>query len=251
MSQIAVVTGAARGLGRATARRLSKDGWEVVVADLDAEGAAATADEIGGRSFELDVTDADAVQAVADTLTDEPVAALVNNAGAWEFTRLEDTSPESFRRVLEVNLVSTFLCTTAFAPLMVATGKGAIVNLTSIAAKSTTSGCGAYPAAKAAIEALTRQTALEYGPQGIRANAVGPGVIPTEGTIARFGATEEERAQRAIGFPLGRLGTPEEIADVIGFLLSDAARYVTAQILYVDGGVSEAGNEFQRLSRQT
>lgn len=229
---VAVVTGAGQGLGRAISKRLTADGHRVVAVDRNSETAAATADLVGGLWRQCDVSDPEAVAALADSL--DQVDVLVNNAGIWIFAGLDTMAPDDVRRVLEVNVMGVFYCTQALAPLM---GPGSsIVNLSSSAADSNSPGVGIYPPSKAAVESFTKQSALELGPRGIRANAVGPGMIQTEGTRVNYAGKKGERRARAV--PLGRTGRPEDIADVVGFLASDDARYVTGQVIYVDGGLS-------------
>jgi 3-oxoacyl-[acyl-carrier protein] reductase len=172
----------------------------------------------------------------------------VNNAGIWRYTRLAETPLDEARQVLEVNILGPLLLMQALAPLLSRSAAAAIVNVSSITAAYSPTGTGVYPASKAALEALTRIAAVEFGPQGIRCNAVGPGIIPTEGTMAHYGdaATIERRGAT---LPLGRYGKPEDVADVVAFFCSDAARYVTGQVLYVDGGYTSAGADFYRLAR--
>ena len=222
---VAVVTGAGRGIGRAIARRLQADGRKVIAIDKQ-EGDGV--DEV------CDVSDAAAVKAVADRIG--PIDVLVNNAGIWLFSSLLDMPPEDALTVLQVNLLGPVYCSQAFVPGMAANGGGAIVNISSVAAATRSPGVGMYPASKAAVETLTRQMAMEFGPMGIRVNAIGPGLIVTEGTAHNYeGGRGEERAQSV---PIRRTGTPEDIADVAGFLVSDQSRYVTGQVIYVDGGVT-------------
>lgn len=228
----AVVTGAGQGIGRAVSKRLSADGHRIVAVDQRPDSAAATAKMLGGQWRQCDVSDPESVAALADSL--DEVDVLVNNAGIWIFAGLETMTPDDVRRVLEVNVLGVFYCTQALAPLM-APGS-AIVNLSSNAAYSNSPGVGIYPSSKAAVESFTKQTALELGVRGIRANAVGPGMIQTEGTQANYEGEMGRRRAQAV--PLGRNGYPEDIADVVGFLASDDARYVTGQVIYVDGGLS-------------
>jgi 3-oxoacyl-[acyl-carrier protein] reductase len=230
----AVITGAGRGLGKATARRLARDGYLVVALDLDGDAAVATAEEVSGVGHQCDVTDPESVRAVAQHI--ERCDALVNNAGIWRFHSLLELAPEDASAVLAVNVLGLTYVSQAFAPKMIDAGGGAIVNLSSGAAWTNSPGVGIYPASKAAVEALTKQMAIEWGPKGIRANAVGPGLIVTEGTARNYQG--ERRDERGRGVPLGRVGEPEDIADVIGFLCSDDARYVNGQVIYVDGGVT-------------
>ena len=237
---IAVVTGAGQGLGRATAERLAADGHRVVALDLDGDRAAETAAAVGGAAHACDVTDPEAVRVVAERVGGCDV--LVNNAGIWKFHSILDMSPADAQAVIDVNVLGIVWCTQAFAPLMVDGGGGSIVNLSSGAAYTNSPGLGMYPATKAAVESLTRTMALELGPSGIRANAIGPGLIMSDGTTANF---QGERAvERARGVPLGRVGAPADIADVVSFLCSDDARYVNGQVLYVDGGIT-AGRPIQ------
>lgn len=242
---VAVVTGAGRGLGRAICERLAADGLHVVATDIDGEAARATASATKGVGTAMDVTDPASVAAVAAEL--DRCDVLVNNAGIWRFTPLQATPPEDVCAVLEVNVLGLLTCVQAFTPLMA--GGGSIVNLTSITAESVTPGVGIYPASKAAVIALTKQIALEYAGQGIRCNAVGPGMIPTEGTLATYGHDEADQARRGAPLPLGRMGTPAEIADAVAFFASDASRYVTGQVLFVDGGLTAATAVFLSKAR--
>lgn len=237
---IAVVTGAGQGLGRATAERLARDGHHVVALDLDGDRAVETAAAVGGEGHQCDVCDPSAVRAIAAALPG--CDALVNNAGIWKFHSILDMSPADAQAVIDVNVLGVVWCTQAFVPLMKAGGGGSIVNLSSGAAYTNSPGLGMYPATKSAVESLTHTMALELGPSGIRANAVGPGLIVSDGTAANF---QGERAvERAKGVPLGRVGAPADIADVVSFLCSDDARYVNGQVIYVDGGIT-AGRPIQ------
>lgn len=243
----AVVTGAGQGLGRAIAAGLAEDGYAVVCVDRDTAAAERVAKEVGGRAFGADVRDEAAAAGLAASL--DRCDALVNNAGIWYFTSLADTSIAQAVEVLEVNLVASMTWMKALVPVMGRTGGGAVVNLSSIACRSTATGVGMYPPAKAAVVSLTKMAALEYGPLGVRVNAVGPGMIVTEGTAETFGATPEAQRPRAELIPLGRLGAPEDIAGPVGFLCSPASAYMTGQVLWVDGGFSEAGNDHFRTAK--
>jgi 3-oxoacyl-[acyl-carrier protein] reductase len=231
---VALVTGAGRGLGRATAERLARDGFSIVAVDLDGDAAAATAAAVRGTSHQCDVSDRAAVRQLAASVG--PVDALVNNAGIWTYGSIVDAADADLDRVLAVNFMGTLNCCRSFVPGMVAAGGGTIVNLSSLAAAMAATGVEVYPVSKSAVEALTRQLAQELGPSGIRVNAIGPGSMLTEGTAPAY---EGERlAQRAGLVPLRRVGTPDDIANAVAFLVSDQASYISGQIIYVDGGLS-------------
>lgn len=229
-----VITGAGQGLGRADAVRLAADGWNVVCLDLNGDLARETAELVGGTAFEVDVTDRDAVLALA---AEVPACdALVNNAGIWKFHSILDMTPEQARSVFEVNVLGIIWCTQAFVPKMKAAGGGSIVNMSSGAAWTSSPGLGLYPATKSGVESLTKTMALELGPDNIRANAIGPGLIVSDGTAANYQG--EAAAKRARGVPMGRVGDPTDIADVVAFLCGNDSRYVSGQVIYVDGAVT-------------
>ena len=242
----AVVTGAARGLGRAMTERLLADGFEVWAIDADATELDRMAGQVDARPMALDVTDEAAVAELAGRV--EACDALVNNAGIWRFTKLVDTPLDEARRVLDVNVVAPLLWMQQFLPLLQRSELASIVNVSSITAAMSPTGTGVYPPSKAALEAMTRMAAVEFGPLGVRCNAVGPGIVPTEGTLSHYG-DEETRNRRGRTLPVQRFGRPEDVADVVSFFCSDAARYVTGQVIYVDGGYTAAGADFFRLAR--
>jgi NAD(P)-dependent dehydrogenase (short-subunit alcohol dehydrogenase family) len=231
---VAVVTGAGQGLGRAIAGRLADDGHHVVALDIDAAKAEAAAADLKGDGYQCDVSDRARVRALAEEIG--PVQVLVNNAGIWSYGPLIPASDADIDRVLTVNMMGTLNCCRAFAPGMAASGGGAIVNMSSVAAASAATIVEAYPISKKAIEMITRQLAQELGPDQIRVNCIGPGSMLTEGTAPAYAG--ELKAQRAAMVPLRRVGTPLDIANAVGFLVSEQASYISGQIIYVDGGVS-------------
>jgi 3-oxoacyl-[acyl-carrier protein] reductase len=230
----AVVTGAGQGLGRAMAVRLASDGFHVVCVDLNADAAAETAHMVGGEPHMCDITDRSAVHNLATKVASCDV--LVNNAGVWSFESLLETAEEQAERVLHVNVLGTMWCTQAFVPHMRRAGGGSIINVSSAAAWTQSPGIGVYPATKTAVESLTKTFALELGPDNIRVNAIGPGLIVSDGTAANYeGNRVNERAQ---GVPMRRVGSPVDIANVVSFLAGPDSSYVSGQVMYVDGGIS-------------
>ena len=232
----ALVTGAASGLGAAIASRLAQEGYRVAIVDTDERAARAQAGRLPDAvAFAADVTDEAAIESVLDAMGDVPDV-LVNNAGIVRFGPLLTHSVAEFRKVIDVNLTGTFIVTCAVARRMVTRGSGAIVNITSIGGMATGTNAGAYPAAKAGAAKLTEQMALEWGPQGIRVNAIAPGFIDG-GMSAGFFKDPKIRARRGNAVPLRRLGTPDDVAQAVLFLGSDAASYISGQHVAVDGGV--------------
>ena len=222
----AVVTGAARGIGEAIAAKLDGAGYHVTRLDK----------EPGPDGVACDVADPEAVESLAESIG--PIDVLVNNAGMWRFAPLEEVAPAQFAEVLDVNLRGTFHCTRYFGSTMLDRG-GVIVNVSSIAAMATGSGSGAYSASKAGVIALTKQTAIAWGPRGVRCNAVAPGFIATPGTADIYD-DPERRSARASAVPTRRIGSPRDVAEVVAFLVSDSASYVNGQTIYVDGGLTAA-----------
>ena len=246
MNRVAIVTGSARGIGAAVAGRLVEDGIDVAVLDIDptaAKSAAASLEEAGGRAMavEVDVSDADSVRRAVDEVADRfgPPGILVNNAGVTRDSTLFFLSPEDWDLVINVNLRGTFLMTHAVAEHMAKLGWGRVVNLSSIAAVGNV-GQANYSAAKAGIEGLTKTLAMELGPLNVTVNAVAPGYVATEMTAAlaaQSGRTvEEHQAQAAATIPLRRVGQPKDIADLVAFLASDRASFVSGQIIHAAGG---------------
>ena len=238
MKPVAIVTGAGSGIGRATAVRLARDGYSVVVAELDVARAADVAGAIGADAmpFALDVSESGQVDSLlAETLARlGRVDVMVANAGVPHGAPFLELDEATWERVLAVNLKGVFLCGQAAAKAMVAGGHpGAIVNVASTYAEVTEGEASAYSASKGGVRMLTKSMALELGPHGIRVNAVGPGWIRTGMNPLDDPA---QVAQLEPTIPLQRVGLPEDVADVIAFLASDDARYVSGQTLFVDGG---------------
>jgi len=225
-------------LGRAICHRLHQDGWSLIAVDLNPETVRRTASEVGGHAIVCDVSNRDAVMVMGQEVAAvaQDVGALVNNAGIWRYSGLLGITEQDAHDVLNTNLLGTIWCSQAVIPLMQQHGSGAIVNFSSVASIMSASGVGIYPASKAAIETITRQTALEFAAEGIRANSVAPGMIVTESTAANYeGEMLEIRSQM---IPMRQVGEPEVIADVVSFLVSDNSRYVSGQLVAVDGAMS-------------
>lgn len=231
----AFITGGARGIGRAIARRFIAEGARVAVADLDLEGAQdSVGTDLNSMACRLDVSDRgqvrDAVDAAISHLGHLDI--LVNNAGYVAFCTFEDCSEELWDRTLAVNLKGTFLCAQAVVGHLKARRSGAIVNLTSVAAKSGGLAAGPpYAASKAGVSALTIGLARELAPYGVRANGIAPGVIDTD--MTRSAAHDA----MTTSIPLGHKGSPEDVAAGAVFLASEEARHITGEILDVNGGL--------------
>jgi len=244
--RVAVVTGAARGIGAGTARRLAADGLAVAVLDLKEGDCGATVDAItsaGGRALAVgaDVSDADQVQAAVDKVAAElgPPVVLINNAGVIRDNMLFKMTLEDWDTVLGIHLRGSFLMSKACQKYMVDARWGRIVNLSSSSALGNR-GQANYSAAKAGMQGFTKTLAIELGQFGVTANAVAPGFIATDmtaATAARIGiGFEEFQKAAAASIPVRRVGTPDDVAHVISFLASDGAGFVSGQVIYVAGG---------------
>ena len=236
----AIVTGAAKGIGRACAEALAAEGARVAVTDVDLEAAKATAAAIGEAAVPIgcDVADDASVAAMVQTAIEAlgPISVLVNNAGIAIGKDFLDLTVEEFEKVIAVNLTGTFRTTQAVARHMVAEGvKGSIVNMSSINAVVAIPAIAAYCASKGGVAQLTKASALALIDHGIRVNAVGPGSIMTD-MMKGVAASEEAMRKVMSRTPIGRVGEPSEIGDVVAFLASDKSSYITGETIYVDGG---------------
>jgi NAD(P)-dependent dehydrogenase (short-subunit alcohol dehydrogenase family) len=244
-AKVALVTGAARGIGLATARRFLAEGWRVALLDIEGElqrsAAAALNNPDSTLAITCDVSDAAAVDAAMTAVMKRfgRLDALVNNAGVAAFAPVLETSDADWNRIMAVNLTGPFLCTKAAMPLMRESGGGAIVNITSISAVRASTLRSAYGTSKAGLAHLTKQLAVELASLNIRVNAVAPGPVDT--AMAKQVHTAEIRADYHDAIPLNRYGLEAELAEAIFFLCSERSSYITGQILAVDGGFDAAG----------
>jgi meso-butanediol dehydrogenase / (S,S)-butanediol dehydrogenase / diacetyl reductase len=241
--KVALITGAASGIGAATARRFAREGAAVLVVDIDEAGARALADEIaaaGGTAwpFLADVGE----PSFAEAMVDEAFArfgrldVLHNNAAFGEFAPTHELSLESWERTLAVNLTGPFLACKRALPRMVAQKSGVILSTASVAALVAEDSLAAYCTTKAGVVAFTRSIAVEYAPHGIRANAICPGTIATGKMGANLAKRPELRRRMEAAHPVGRLGTAEEVAGLAAYLASDEAAFITGATYVIDGG---------------
>jgi NAD(P)-dependent dehydrogenase (short-subunit alcohol dehydrogenase family) len=254
--QIAIVTGAGRGIGRATALELARMGADIVVAELDRDGAERTAGEVralGRRALAVvtDVTSRKDLDAMVEGArsTFGQIDILVNNAGIYRAAATLDVTEEHWDAIMNINARAVFFASQAVLPVMIAQRRGAIVNLASMAGKVGSKTNLPYNASKAAVVSMTKSLALAHAADGIRVNCVCPGFVETDmwTKVAReqsaiLGLSAEEfTRQRAATVPLGRMERAEDVASVVGFLASDRAGYMTGQALSVDGGLVMQG----------
>jgi NAD(P)-dependent dehydrogenase (short-subunit alcohol dehydrogenase family) len=231
----AIVTGGAGDIGRAIAKRLAADDWQVGLLDIGGEALQRAAAELGAVPLAANVTDEASVEAALTTFGAADL--IVNNAGIGRFGPLLELSLADFRSVVEVNLIGAFITARAAARYMVKQGRGVIINITSINALTTGPNSGGYPAAKAGLAKLTEQMAQEWGPLGLRINSIAPGFIDA-GISTPFYADPQVRASRGGAVPSRRLGIADDVANAVMFLASDAGSYINGHQLVVDGGVS-------------
>ncbi len=240
--QRALVTGGGSGIGAATCRRMAAEGASVAVVDLDRESAEAVAADIGGIAYGVDVTDYPALEACFQDAASRlgGLTTLFNNAGGSNMSQIHQWDLDEWDRIVRLNLTGVFHGFRAGVPLILDSGGGAVVSTSSISGTRPAAGEAPYAAAKAAVAALTATAALEYGPE-IRVNAVAPGMIHTGLTDILLTGFDWTVPHMKAKTPLGRIGTPDDIADVVVFLCSDLSRFVTGQNLVIDGGMTLHG----------
>jgi NAD(P)-dependent dehydrogenase (short-subunit alcohol dehydrogenase family) len=238
-AKVVLVTGGARGIGASIATRFAEEGSFVYVADVDEEGARVLAARLGNAAaLRLNVCDRAGLEAAAVDIRREfgGIDVLINNAGVLAADRFDKTSAETWDRLIAVNLSGVFNCVQAFAPLLRGRLGASILNLSSVSADKGGGSLGNvwYGATKAAVIAITKGLARELGPEGIRINAIAPGMMDTE--MVRGYMTDAFRTKALTRFPLGRLAEPDDVARLAVFLASDAAGFITGQTVAVDGG---------------
>lgn len=239
--KVALVTGAARGIGREIAVQLAGQGAGVAVVDVEKKQAGETAgrlenDGVRARAYECDVSDFEAVEALGQRVYDDfgRVDILVNNAGVTRDRLLVRLTPEDWHRVLSVNLTGAFNFSKVFSPGMLKRREGCIVNVASVVGQMGNAGQANYAASKAGLIGLTKSLAREFAGRGVRVNAVSPGFIDTAMTNV---LSPEVREKMLATVPLGRFGETREVAHVVLFLVSDHASYLTGQVINCDGGM--------------
>jgi NAD(P)-dependent dehydrogenase (short-subunit alcohol dehydrogenase family) len=243
--RVAVITGAASGIGRASARRFAAEGAHVVVADLDQDGGTALAAEIDGLFVRADVTSADDVQGMYAAAVERfgGLDVLFNNAGISppDDDSILETELDAWRRVQEVNLTSVYLCCKYGIPHLLERGGGAVLNTASfVAVLGAATSQISYTASKGGVLAMSRELGVQFARQGVRVNALCPGPVNTPLLRELFASDPERAARRLVHVPMGRFAEPEEIAAAAAFLASDDASFITASTFLVDGGISGA-----------
>jgi NAD(P)-dependent dehydrogenase (short-subunit alcohol dehydrogenase family) len=243
--KVAVITGAASGIGRASARRFAAEGAHVVVADLDEGGGTALADEIGGLYVHADVTDADDVQEMYATAVERfgGLDVCFNNAGISppDDDSILETEIDAWRRVQEVNLTSVYLCCKYGIPHLLDRGRGSVINTASfVAVMGAATSQISYTASKGGVLAMSRELGVQFARQGVRVNALCPGPVNTPLLQELFAKDPERAGRRLVHIPMGRFAEPEEIASAAAFLASDDSSFMTASSFLVDGGISGA-----------
>ncbi|MHB1509215.1 MAG: 3-oxoacyl-ACP reductase [Acidimicrobiales bacterium] len=243
--KVAVITGAASGIGKASARRFAKEGANVVVVDLADGPGASLAEEIGGLYVHADVTSAGDVEAMYDAAIDRfgGLDVCFNNAGISppEDDSILDTDIDVWRRVQEVNLTSVYLCCKAGISRLLQHGGGSVINTASfVAILGAATSQISYTASKGGVLALSRELGVQFAREGVRVNALCPGPVNTPLLQELFAKDPERAARRLVHVPMGRFGEPEEIAAAAAFLASDDASFITASSFIVDGGIHAA-----------
>lgn len=243
--RVAVITGAASGIGLATARRFAAEGATVVVVDLNVEAGEAAAKEVGGEFVAVDVVAEAAVKALFDGVVERHgrVDIAFNNAGISppDDDSILDTGLDAWERVQRVNLTSVYLCCKYVLPHMLAAGKGSIINTASfVALLGAATSQISYTASKGGVLAMTRELGVQFARQGVRVNALCPGPVATPLLMELFAKDPERAARRLVHVPMGRFAEPSEIAAAVAFLASDDASFITASSFIVDGGITGA-----------
>lgn len=242
---VALITGAASGIGRATAQRLADEGAAVIVVDIDDDAGHRVAEEVAGTYVRADVTDPGDVAAMYQTAVDlhGRIDVAFHNAGISppEDDSILETDLTAWHKVQQVNLTSVYLCCKAVLPIMLGQGSGCIINTASFVASigSATSQIS-YTASKGGVLAMTRELGVQFAREGIRVNALSPGPVATPLLMELFASDPERRDRRMVHIPVGRFAEPTEIAAAVAFLASDDASFITASNFLVDGGITGA-----------